>query len=223
MFRKIFVVFLILGLGFWAFKQKPRANTKVFLSKVTPPKIKSPQRIIASESSELSVMEKQLHHEATLIAQVDSDPEETEVRLKDWAHTLNEKDLNELKTMALNTEVPQDDRFLAVMLMGWSDQLAALENLKDIVLAEIDPYLNPNRKGDFERALRMQAIDGMISLPAHAQILATSLQNVIAKTNEAALADRANRALASINGHAPKPAEQDQAALDELLKKSKKK
>lgn len=213
-------VILVLILSIWVL-QKPSESRQ---SRVTA----APSAIIETQTSNepkpvenLNPLEKKLHQEAALVARLDSAPDDTEQRLQDWAHTLSTKELEQLEQAALNTQKPQDDRFLAVMLMAWSKKAEALENLKDIALSEIDPFLSPNRMGEFERILRMQAIDGMIDLPAHDEHIERTLQAVVARTGDSSIADRANRALWALRGAAPIPEEQDRKALEELLKKPK--
>lgn len=224
MLRKGLVVFFIMAVGFWVLYHKPLEIAESF--KADTPKVTSttkPTTATKTAEQELSPIEKKLHQEASFIGRIDSAPDDTEERLQNWAKSLNEKDLEQLEATALNIQKPQDDRFLAVMLMGWSEKAEALENLKDVALANIDPYLSPNRMGDFERVLRMQAVDGMLDLPAQSQVVVNTLQAVAAKTNDTTLADRANRALLAMQGGAPTPKEQEEKAYEELLKKNAKK
>lgn len=219
--RKGFVI-LVLLIGVWAFFQKPDLTVlqKLNPQGFTATKSSTPREVPDPVGSGTS-LEKKLHQEASFVGRIDTAPEDTEERLQEWAHSLSKEELDQLEQAALDVQKPQDDRFLAVMLMAWSQKAEALENLKDIALAEINPFLNPNRKGDFERILRMQAVDGMIDLPVHTQNIVNTLRSVAAKTADSTIADRANRALWAATQNAPSPKEQDQKALDELLKKTK--
>ena len=224
MLRRGLVVLFIMAVGFWVLYHEPLEIAESFRKET--PKVTSttkPATATNTAEKELSPFEKKLHQEASLIGKIDNAPEDTEERLQNWAKTLNQKDLEQLEATALNIEKPQDDRFLAVMLMGWSDKAEALENLKDIALAKIDPYLSPNRMGDFERVLRMQALDGMLDLPANSENKTATLQSIAANTNDTTLADRASRALAALNTGAPTPKQQEEKAYEALLKKGQRK
>ena len=224
MLRNGFFVLLIMAVGFWVLYHEPLEIAESF--KADTPKVTStikPATTSNETAKNISPIETKLHQEASLIGRIDSAPDDTEERLQSWAKSLNQKELELLEATALNIEKPQDDRFLAVMLMGWSEKAEALDNLKDIALAKIDPYLSPNRSGDFERVLRMQAVDGMIDLPAQTQVIVNTLQAVAAKTDDTTLADRANRALLAMQSGAPTPKEQEEKAYEELLKKNAKK
>ncbi len=160
-----------------------------------------------------------LQKEAALIGRIDSQPEDTLERLQKWAQNFNYNQINELQKIALDIQKPQDDRFLAVMLIGWSRKPEALENLKVIALAKVDSFLSPNRLGDFENIIRMQAIDGMISLQARTEDLLETLKIVASKSDDSNIADRSHRAIWATLGQAKKPEEQDKKALEEILKK----
>ena len=217
------LVILALVVGIWGFFKNPKVQVgekarSIF--KTAKPTTTEPQ---VKVSEPLSPIEMRLRNEASNVGRMDAAPDGTEVRLQEWAQTLSATELEQLEKAALNIEKPQDDRFLAVMLMAWSEKAEALENLKDIALAEIDPFLSPNRLGDFERVLRMQAVDGMIDIPGQGENIARTLQSVAASTADTTIADRAYRALASVQGEAKSPEQQDKEAMEALLKKSKKK
>ena len=216
------LVLLALVIGIWGIFKTP-SNLIQELKQKTSLKKEAPatSNAVAGDAKPLTAVEEKLRQEASLVGRMDSAPEDTEERLQKWAHTLSKEELEQLEETALDIKKPQDDRFLAVMLMAWSEKAEALENLKDIALAEIDPYLTPNRRGDFERILRMQAVDGMIDLPVHTQNIAKTLQSVAANTGDSTIADRANRALSALHEEAQSPKEQDKAALEKLLKKPK--
>ena len=213
-------VIIVLIIGIWAFKKPSESRQTVGIQNLSPAIVTQTENKPKLAES-INPIEKKLHQEATLVGRPDTAPDDTEERLQEWAHTLSAKELEQLEQAALNIKKPQDDRFLAVMLMAWSKKAEALEHLKDIALAEIDPFLSPNRMGDFERILRMQAIDGMIDLPAHDEHIEKTLQAVVARAGDSSIADRANRALWALRGDAPIPQEQDKKALEELLKKPK--
>lgn len=221
MLRKSLVVVLVLAVGIWAYLQKPSPTLpkQSFVTRVTRLMTK-PQESKSEVKAESTALEKKLHQEASLIARIDSAPENTEERLQVWARSLSADDLKQLEKKALDISQPQDDRFLAVMLMGWSEKVEALDSLEDIALSEIDPFLSPNRMGDFERVLRMQAVDGMLDLPQGPNTV-QALQKIASNTTETSTADRANRALWAQRGDAPAPKEQDKTALEQLLKKPK--
>ncbi len=186
--------------------QAPRASLHV-----TPPAVQT------AKSDE--PLERKLEKEGELIGHIDSNPEATESRLKDWARTLSEEDLKQLEKYSLDRQKSEDNRFLAVMLMGWSGKAEALSSLEDVALAKIDPLLSPQRFGEYEKILRMQAVEEILSLSVPSEKKAETLQSIANRTDEQLVADRAHRALWSLRGQAPTPAEQDQKALEELLKR----
>jgi hypothetical protein len=166
---------------------------------------------------EIHNVEKKLAEESLRIAQIDEKPNETEQRLRVWAESLTTEDLRDLATHARNSRENQDRRFLATLLMGWSQKAAALEFLVDLAKSSLDPLTGPQRFGDFERVLRMQAVDGILELPMAPTQVMNALQAILNHSDQAAVVDRAQRALWFLQGMAPTPTQQDLRALKELI------
>lgn len=218
MMKRLFILLILLIGVFWIFDQKtPSLKTKLS-SPVFKDRINESNRKNTHLISKTSLTD-QLQKEALNIGKVDSNPAETEKKLQDWARSLNLQELRELAGQALNLNLPQDTRFLAVMLLGWSEKLESLNPLMDIALAEIDPYLSPNRSGDFERILRMQALDGILNLPLSSSDAESSLTTISSRSSQSVVVDRAQRGLWFLRGQAQKPAEQDHEALTRILKR----
>ena len=217
-FRGLVIIALVIGI--WGFFKNPKVLVKEKSPSVSKA-IDSPSNYDkVPKSKALSPIEVKLRQEASHVSRMDAAPDDTEFRLQDWAHTLSAAELEQLEKAALDIQKPQDDRFLAVMLLAWSEKTEALENLKDIALSEIDPFLSPNRLGDFERVLRMQAVDGMLDIPVQGENIAKTLQSVAASTADTTIADRAYRALASVQDEVKTPKEQDEEALKRIKAKT---
>jgi hypothetical protein len=214
--RIAFLLILILG-AFWFLSQKAPILKAQLASQNSSKKSQTSESQVSKNLNSSSPLSLKLREESLKIGKVDGDPEETEKKLQAWARSLSSDDLKELALQAISLDVPQDTRFLAVMLLGWSEKFEALSHLTDIALAEIDPFLSPNRSGDFERILRMQAVDGILKLPISAQDSERSLSSIAARSGQSSLVDRAHRALWALRGQALQPSEQDQEALGKVL------
>jgi hypothetical protein len=220
-FRFVFIFFFLV-FCFWFFNQSEegsKISAKNYVQNYIQ-KIKSFNKLSASsmaDSSDSIILEK-LRIEAENVGKIDSAPQETEEKLQNWARSMSASDLTALKATAINVKSPQDERFLAVMLMSWSQKPSAAEHLKDIALSRFDPLLINDRGRDFEKILRMQAVDGLSDLPP----TKNSLQDIIKYSPETYLVDRAHRNQWALQGNAQKPKAQDEVALEALLKKRNK-
>lgn len=212
---------LLVGLGLWKtldFKGASQApwissrstqtNTKGALGSTSP----------NTQTDSPSVL-KRLAVEADKISQLDDNPHETELRLRRFSESLQESELVGLRRVILNSQAPQDYRFLALTVLSWSKQAQAGEWLAEIASSHFDPFLNPGRHGDFETILRMQAVEGLGELPLSPEQQKRNLRSIVQNSSQAQVVDRAQRALWALAGQAPTPAQQDQEALEKVLSK----
>ncbi|MEN0059498.1 MAG: hypothetical protein AAGB31_11735 [Bdellovibrio sp.] len=160
-----------------------------------------------------------LKQESAKLAQVQEDPAKVEQSLRQQARQLTLPQLQLLRERSLDLDVAEDERFLALTLIAWSEQREARSLLEQISLVPVDPFLSPGRKGDFERVLRMQAVEGLQDLALSSTELQNSLRHIISRSGEAMTTDRAHRLLWSSQQRAPSPQEQDKAALKKLLQR----
>jgi hypothetical protein len=219
-----FLFVLALGILVWAFSGKFEPvllplRQEIHHSNLVAKVLRLPAAALSP--AKLQNLTSKLHSEALLVGQTDSAPEQTEQRLQEWARGLSVDELGQLKTSVLDLHTPQDDRFLAIMLIGWSEKIEALDLLNDIAVTPIDPFLSPNRMGDFEKVLRMQAIDGILNLSSQSPFqVENALRNIATRSDDTTVTDRAHRALWSLHGDAPTPQKQEENALSELLTKN---
>lgn len=139
---------------------------------------------------------------------ITENPENAEIKLQEYADSLDANDVLNLKQNVLNTQLSGDERLISVELI-----LRAKTENHDSTLVEIAnsaPVDHKNQtRNDEELAFRARAIEGIQSLPA--------LQQVIDRNSNKFLSDRASRALAHLSGQAPSLREQDEAALKKLV------
>lgn len=223
--QRRFIVLSILGALLVFSLWKKQEALIVAEPKIDGPGLSSqaePMEISSSDTKAISNFETQLKVAAEKIAHLDSDPQKTEEELKAFSKNLEPADVQKLFKIALNRESPQDLRFLSVMLLGWSEFEGASQLLEDIATEDIDPFLSPDRQGDFESVLRMQAVEGLEGLSLGSSQHQKHLQNIISKSSSTLVIDRAQRALWASAGNADSPREQDEKALKKVLEKSEK-
>ena len=127
--------------------------------------------------------------EAEKVGRPDANPNATVLRLKRKALSLRPGELSILKSIALNSAVSSDERFLAVYIIGLSESMAAKDQLKEIGQAPFPPTPNGRAYSD-EVVIRAHALESLIQRlsPSDAVIY---LKDLLAKTADPALARHA--------------------------------
>ena len=152
------------------------------------------------------------------IAALNDDPVQTEIELHKHAQKLSPNDFPLLQKMALDRNEKQDQRFVAVTLLALSNQIQSADHLKNIALTPIDPYLSVGPNADFEKVLRMRAVEGLGEIPLNSNELSNYLSQIISSSDITLIVDRAQRLNLAYQGLAPTPEQQDQEALKKLLR-----
>lgn len=157
-----------------------------------------------------------VEREASRIGQVDPDPAGTERRLRETAQKLSMSELRRLTHVALDPKKNGDERFMAVQLLGWTENRAALPELENIATHPVPP-LKDERALSFEISLRGLAIESIGAVGDHAEKI-TALSRVAGRVDHAFLTDRTQRVAAHLNDENVKSIEaQDREALERLL------
>ncbi len=151
------------------------------------------------------------------IGQIQNDPVAAELKMRADAQALLENDYALLEKMILDSTLNQDDRFVALTLLSWSNNPTVASTLVGIATSPFDPLLNPNQKGDFEKILRMSAVEGLSEIPLQPDQKIRYLNQIVAKSELEPVADRAMRSLWAEQKLAKSVVDQDQEALKKLL------
>jgi hypothetical protein len=159
----------------------------------------------------------QLSRASQQLSQIQEDPVQVEIELRQWAQAMNETELSHLEALSFDRQRDQDLRFLAVTLLSWSKNSAAGGLLTNIAGSSFDEILNPGRLGDFEKILRLRAAEGLGELSISSDDKKSYIQQILNKTPYAEVSDRALRLQWNLDGAAPSPEAQDQQALEKLL------
>lgn len=153
-----------------------------------------------------------IQQEAEAMSQLTNRPDEIQQRLRDLAEKMQESDVNHLRESALNVNLTGDERFLSVYVLGESSLVKAQESLEQIAVTPI-PSMPEARLTNQEEILRVQAVESLRQVE--------SLKRVLAQTDNSFISDRAQRNLLYREGKvASSPEQQDQAVLNQLLKKT---
>lgn len=220
--RLTIVIALLLMLGFTILKQQyqdsitTQTPQEASQTLIPTPSEGNPK----SESKSNSSFEDKLQSEVQKISQLQEDPRSVEDGLKEFSRDLKREEIKLLYEASLDLQKPQDERFLAIMLLSWTEKTEVAPLLENIAISEIDPYLNPGRKFDFEEILRLKAVEGLSDLKLKPEMHQQHLKSIIRKTSNSQVADRAHRALWASQGQAESPEKQDEEALKKILEKS---
>lgn len=146
-----------------------------------------------------------------------TNPEATDEEITEFSEQLNLNQLNELVQTVLSKHSSGDEKLLATELLARSPLPGSIDLLKQIVTTAVteisnNPYLQQEQK-----ALQMQAIEGIGNKTNSPQIATKALKELAQSTEDSVLADRIQRTLWALKGKAPKPEEQDKEALKKLL------
>jgi len=174
---------------------------------------------------EEQVFRNKLKIESRKIGQISADPQLLERQLNNWASSLKDNELKLLQSEALSINSPADERFFAVDLLARNPSQTSDELLEQIVIMPLPTQFgsDPNsaRSFEFELILRQRALDGVAE--GDRKLAQEALKRVLQKTENPSIADRAHRHQAHLEGKAPTVVEQEQQALQQLLKSQAKK
>lgn len=219
--RKLFVlIFFIFAAGFfWSFNPKAPQLALVTKAQNQLTELMTPRVKKEGVKAPLTGVQVILKEEAQNLSRLHEDPTSIELGLRERALQLTKAQLLELKDFSLDSRHDQDQRFLAVTLLAWSNQAEAAPHLEAIASSEYDAILNPDRLGDFEKVLRLRATEGLGEISIPNELRSQLAQHILAKSPYPVIADRTHRLLWSQQGLAPKPEEQDLEALGKMIQK----
>ncbi len=189
------------------------SNLKVKLDSL----ITNPSATKIKNSLPIEKLNEKLARAAQQLSQLQNDPSQVELELRNWAQALDESELFQLQELSVNRQADQDLRFLAVTLLSWSKNSSAGNLLTQIAGSSFDEILNPGRLGDFEKILRLRAAEGLGELSISIEDKKSLVRQILDKTPYTEVADRAHRVQWNLDGTAPTPEKQDQEALEKLL------
>ncbi len=152
--------------------------------------------------------------EAYAISQLDEHPDQTEQKLKDVALSLEESELQQLKSKALDRKNNGDDRMLAVYLLSLSQHPHSVTLLEEIALADSEDSME---SVELKQIIRAQAIEGLQNRENKEQAV-KSLNSLAKQLKDSVLLERTQRALSHHLHGTPKVEDQDKKALEALVK-----
>lgn len=150
----------------------------------------------ATNSNPPSAIEKFIHSESLKVGRTDSDPDRSFRRLKSVARRLKSMDMATLKRTALNLELNNDQRFLAVYLLSLAESALALPALNEIALAPIKETDTASRLYAEELVVRTQALEGLANVAEGRGLL----NDYTFRQDNAFLSDQARRLLREKRG-----------------------
>jgi hypothetical protein len=162
--------------------------------------------LAAAIPQETPLMSK-LREEAQNVGQT-QDPVAAQKALEDLAAQVTSEDVISLRNKSLDSTVNTDERALTVQVLTLSPLKEAQDALLDIAASQA-PERGEDRKNLEEGVLRAQAVEGLKS--------EESLSEVIKRTSNSFVADRAQRALNHLAKGSPSPKEQDEKALKKVI------
>lgn len=156
----------------------------------TTPVQRAPTQVLKPPSSEKKMsLQHWLMREAVRVGEIDLDPSQTIIRLKEKAAHLGSKDLKLLKRLALQNSLSSDARFLAVYLLGLAESGGAVALLKELCFAQI-PKVPTDRQHSEEVILRAQAVEALVQRIT-AREARTMLRELLSRTSDPILARQA--------------------------------
>ena len=163
-------------------------------------------QLAAATSQETPLMAK-LREEGLNVGQT-QDPAAAQKALEDLAAQVTSEDVISLRNKSLDSSVSTDERALIIQILTLSPLKEAQEALLDIATSAA-PERGEERKNLEEGVLRAQAVEGLKS--------EESLSEVIKRTSNSFVSDRAQRALNHLAKGSPSPKEQDEKALKKVI------
>ncbi len=169
---------------------------------IEPNKLPEPAEAVSATAAnrgpaEASALETWLAAEAARVGRADPDPAQTLIRLKQKAVRLAGHELKLLKRLALEKNVPQDARFLAVYMLGLASGSGAVALLKEVCFAQIFSMATDREHSD-ELLLRAQSLESLVQRlsPNEARNL---LRELLARTSDPILARQAQYWLSKLS------------------------
>ncbi|MEK6772443.1 MAG: hypothetical protein AABY64_00765 [Bdellovibrionota bacterium] len=201
-----------------AFSTSPEGSASSFLTQKKPTenppaKNQDPRQKDSSSPNLLQSFETEVDE----IGQLDEHPDQTEAKLKNQAGTLNEAELKELKSKALDPNQYGDDRMLAIYMLSLSQHPISAHLLEEIALSPFEKDVGQNSNSAFEIITRAQAIEGLQNREDKQQAV-KSLSKLTAKLSDSNLLDRAQRALSHHHHATPRVEDQDLEALEKFVR-----
>lgn len=153
--------------------------------------------------------------EASRTGMTDQDPVASEKRLDLLAGNLTDEEIISMAEVVRQPSSDGDLRALAVDLLARNKGPQALQSLEQIIISKWSESTDPRRQG-FEQSLRARAIEGLEGHPAPQAT--ARLQSALSQVQDTFLNDHGQRALLHRQGQARSVQEQDEEALQKILK-----
>ncbi len=209
---------LILAFYFWSSQDNSNsasifASVKSATAKVIDSQIHEQKKLVPSEEGKRD-LQKTFLEEKAKIAQIDKDPQATELRLRALANSFSDEEAKWLQEKALSLELEGDESFLAAYLLAQATSSASLPALRAIALTPI-PKTNDPRNRDLEQQKRSIAMEGLSKYCGNPVAKAT-LEEAAKMQNDDFLRDRASRSGYALE-HCKNVEDQDKGALEKVL------
>jgi hypothetical protein len=156
--------------------------------------------------------------EARQIGKLQTNPDETQLRLKKLADKMNPQNVEGLFDIISNDKSDSDQRALAVELLAIKNDTTSLMALQNFVANSKNVNGTKwDHKKEFEAVLRAQAIEGIATFPEK-EIALSTLNHLQQKVDHKFLNDRISRAsLGLMYENKPNIQQQDEEALKKLI------
>lgn len=152
----------------------------------------------ALSEADLKFFSEQFKKLASDIDQSLGEPDEIEIKIRDFAQTLNANHYPYLNRVLNDSRQNKQERQLALELLINKAQFETHQILSDFIQDnDFTKDLKQNRQVEFELALRAQAIDGLTFF-SDQKLVIKNLENIKIRTQHAFLYDRAGKALSYI-------------------------
>lgn len=195
-------------------------NKKHFLSSVSKNNLKTdllnpPAAAVTDRKPSTASVSAKVLAEAFRTGMTDQDPVASEKRLDVLAGDLTDEEIVSMAELVKQPSSNGDLRALAVDLLARNKGLSALQPLEQIIISRWSESTDPRMQG-FEQSLRARAIEGLEGHPA--QQATANLQSALSQVQDTFLNDHGQRALLHRQGQARSVQEQDEEALQKILK-----
>ncbi len=154
--------------------------------------------------------------EAHLAGMIDTDPNTTEKRLDNLARNLTDAEINSMAEIVKTRSMNGDLRALAADLLVRNQSTSALKPLEKIIISTWPDSIDLRSAG-FEQSLRARAIEGLESHPSPQAT--ENLRRALSQVQDTFINDHGQRALLHRQGQARSVEEQDNEALQKILKR----
>lgn len=173
-------------------------GTRSNVMDVHPDPVKSvPSEATKANPGEASSVIEFVEQESLRVGQTDSNPEQTQQRLNEFADQLSPGQAQTLFQTSLDQKISGDQRFLSAYILSLSDQTHVFDALDRLATApiSISPKEAP-RLYEQEVMIRTQALEGLASLPKDQALAA--LSSYLDKIQEPLLIRHTQRLIAQI-------------------------